>query len=347
MNPTELDESLLTAYLDNELSDTERQQVEEQLKGNTRWQQLKSELENIRTLIRDLPKPVLSRSITTGPWNQTASSSQAAMIDDRSVQPVVRGHFFGKQLALAASLLIGTFGTFALYQFGNQIGNRSAEVARLELQASPASATAMFDGSKKAHDDSIQAPSPESSAIVSLGSRTQDRFEMDFVETIYVNVSKDPTIDLLFDQKGVATLAFSKAKELEVDSLTRMSRADQQNETLELLSIKLGFWYLGTHWELGKDQDSPEGFLVKGSKNRRHEFRFQRSDWHDVAIELQKIGIDLSNDVSIRELTDDDQAKIAGEKFSNKASVSRPPALVGPFAEPADWIRLVITVDDN
>ncbi|MDZ4849171.1 MAG: hypothetical protein SGI77_07740 [Pirellulaceae bacterium] len=119
MIPSELDDALLTAYLDDELSQADREIVERELKSNIRWQSLLAELKSVRNLIRELPKPVLSRSITSGIWNQPTeqeSSKQplknAAVTHTATLKPPSTVRWYRSRLALAASLLVAASGVF-------------------------------------------------------------------------------------------------------------------------------------------------------------------------------------------------------------------------------------------
>ncbi len=165
MNPSQLDESLLTAYLDGELSEQERTLVEEQLKVNEHWKQLLGELRNVQSLIRELPTPVLDRSLSSGPWTQNVQQNPAVGTIGRWTNAVNRGSFPMSIFAIAASLLC-VVGSLAWMRLGKvdlqvaemeKIANIDA-IARDELPAAPADKKDMSDStiaasSATGHDD--------------------------------------------------------------------------------------------------------------------------------------------------------------------------------------------------
>ena len=74
MNP-EFDEVLLTAYLDDEVTDAERTAVEEQLRTSESSRKLLEEFRSVRSLVMQLHQSHPSRSFQSGPWNETALAS--------------------------------------------------------------------------------------------------------------------------------------------------------------------------------------------------------------------------------------------------------------------------------
>jgi hypothetical protein len=70
-DPTDaFDETLLTAYLDNELTSSEREAVERQLHSSESTRKLVAELRSIREMIMQVHLSPPSRSFTNGPWNE-------------------------------------------------------------------------------------------------------------------------------------------------------------------------------------------------------------------------------------------------------------------------------------
>ena len=106
MNPSQLDESLLTAYLDNELTEKDRILVEEQLKANEHWKQLLKELQSVQSLIRDLPKPMLARSLGDGPWTKRTPSNATLGTKEAKANTANHRSFPKSVLALAAGLFL-------------------------------------------------------------------------------------------------------------------------------------------------------------------------------------------------------------------------------------------------
>lgn len=71
MNP-QFDEVLLTAYLDNEVTDEERTRVEEQLQSSEASRKLLEELRSVRNLVAQLHQSQPARRFQQGPWNEPA-----------------------------------------------------------------------------------------------------------------------------------------------------------------------------------------------------------------------------------------------------------------------------------
>lgn len=69
----EFDDVLLTAYLDDEVTDAERASVEEQLRKSEASRKLLEELRSVRNLVVQLHLTQPSRGFQRGPWNETES----------------------------------------------------------------------------------------------------------------------------------------------------------------------------------------------------------------------------------------------------------------------------------
>ncbi len=80
MNP-EFDEVLLTAYLDDEVTDAERAAVEEQLQKSEAARKLLKELSSIRSIVTQLHLSQASRDWQKGPWNATHESTSETRDD--------------------------------------------------------------------------------------------------------------------------------------------------------------------------------------------------------------------------------------------------------------------------
>lgn len=76
MSPSELTEDMLSAYLDGELSDSERAAVDAQLATSPAWREVLGEIEATRALVRGLPV----REAPTGFWD--------AILDPNIAPPV-------------------------------------------------------------------------------------------------------------------------------------------------------------------------------------------------------------------------------------------------------------------
>ena len=67
----EFDEVLLTAYLDDEVTDAEREKVEARLRTSEASRKLLEELRSVRSLVTQLHLTQSTRSFQQGPWNQS------------------------------------------------------------------------------------------------------------------------------------------------------------------------------------------------------------------------------------------------------------------------------------
>jgi hypothetical protein len=79
MSP-EFDEVLLTAFLDDEVTKTEREAVEEQLRTSESSRKLLEELRSVRNLVMQLHHSQPSRSFQNGPWNETPLPPESAKV---------------------------------------------------------------------------------------------------------------------------------------------------------------------------------------------------------------------------------------------------------------------------
>lgn len=129
-----LDESLLSAYLDNELTDHEREQVIIELRSNVQWQKVLAELQQVRSLLSRLGKDESLKTLR-GPWNQlepTQAAISNSLVNSKSLheeeqdvslitsplkKPLEGGGSFGRSetisLALAAGLAAIALGVYA------------------------------------------------------------------------------------------------------------------------------------------------------------------------------------------------------------------------------------------
>ena len=242
MNPSQLDESLLTAYLDDELSEKERQLVEEQLKVNEHWKQLLAELQSIQSLIRELPTPVLARSLADGPWTKTALPN--AVLGTSEVQTDLAKHrsIPKSVLALAAGLILCAVGSFAWIRFGKQ----PDQIAKLEQMAavgnSPKSPTTavvakpeamnelMIDAStpkaqKEVEQSVDQLSAPRSELSEMLAASESDSQERGMEPAIPKLKITPPLPAALAEMSDRAGLAFSATAEPSVDLIAASSIA--------------------------------------------------------------------------------------------------------------------------
>lgn len=111
----EFDESLLTAYLDNEVTEAERVLVEQQLERSEAARKLLEELQSVRAMVRQLHLQSPAKSFSKGPWSgaadaelKNAAVGGADLPKVTLVNPSSSTHWNWQQWAsLAALLLIG------------------------------------------------------------------------------------------------------------------------------------------------------------------------------------------------------------------------------------------------
>ena len=124
MNP-EFDEVLLTAYLDNEVTEAERAKVEQQLRASESSRMLLEELRSVRTLVAQLHLSQSSRNFQVGPWNETNSSNQASSVVLND--PGSKWNMSYQKLASIAALIAIVVCTSVLFlgPYRNSISHRS------------------------------------------------------------------------------------------------------------------------------------------------------------------------------------------------------------------------------
>ncbi len=119
----EFDEVLLTAYLDDEVTDAEREKVEEQLRTSAASRKLLEELRSVRNLVTQLHLTQSTRSYQQGPWNQANSNSHEESSTASEISKVVlhdpRSRWklpFQRLASLAALIAIAVCGRILLLQ---------------------------------------------------------------------------------------------------------------------------------------------------------------------------------------------------------------------------------------
>ncbi len=119
----EFDDVLLTAYLDDEVNDAEREKVEKQLRTSAASRTLLEELRSVRNLVTQLHMTQSTRSYQQGPWNQAnlaiheESSSASEM--PKVVLQDPRSHWklpFQRIASIAALIAIAVCGRLLLLQ---------------------------------------------------------------------------------------------------------------------------------------------------------------------------------------------------------------------------------------
>ena len=116
------DETLLSAYLDNELTSTERTAVEEHLKSSADLRKLLEELQSIRAMVRHLHEQAPRRSFVDGPWNSSSNdegtSSELTQPKPLSVSIAAKNQehsWSWQQLASLAAMLVVALGIGSLW----------------------------------------------------------------------------------------------------------------------------------------------------------------------------------------------------------------------------------------
>ncbi len=119
----EFDDVLLTAYLDDEVNDAEREKVEEQLRTSNASRKLLEELRSVRNLVTQLHLTQSTRSYQQGPWNQANlaihKESSAACEISKVVLHDPRSHWklpLQRIASIAALIAIALCGRILLLQ---------------------------------------------------------------------------------------------------------------------------------------------------------------------------------------------------------------------------------------
>ena len=339
MKPTELDDSLLTAYLDDELSYDERLLVEEQLKGNTEWKQLLSELESVRALIQQMPKPVLSHPIANGPWNDSAAIPQPKIERTVARPESTKSWLSIGRLALAASLLVGGFVSMIIMRSEN--GTR--EMAKTEsLAAEQEKANDAKNGTMK-----LQRAAPAVVSEVQLVPVPTEKKKLKLRSAVS---SDRPTLP-----DAVETFYF-KCDKLPLKESNRQRLQMNEKVDLNVGKASLGFQNSeqppsDTSNSLNLDKASGQAFasasVVEFTEGRQYNFCFQRSEWPTVAIELQSMGIEPPIATPNEDVLSRKFRSFQFEPAKEEALKFYPPTLMGVIGEPTDWIRVVVTVEGS
>ena len=119
----EFDDVLLTAYLDDEVTEAERKKVEEQLRMSAASRKLLEELRSVRNLVTQIHMTQSTRSYQQGPWNQANSVSHEESSPASEMSKVVlhdpssRWKLpFQRLASIAALIAIAVCGRILLWQ---------------------------------------------------------------------------------------------------------------------------------------------------------------------------------------------------------------------------------------
>ncbi len=304
------------------------------MKTDERWQQLLSELESVRLLIRTLPRPVLSSPIADGPWNESFSKTEKGtrFVTKNPIPSSALGVFY--QLALAASLLVGVFVTVARLRTDRE----SSQIAKSAQESSskilPEVADSSFAMKLEELSDEKKSELAKEVELQMQGGTTAAYAPLhEPVETHYATQSNSPIQNDKSSLKDAAGAVFGKDDRF--FSYVELIPAPEQ-------SIAKYLWK-----SRGSDSTIANRtlFPLTLSDHRQYELCFQRSEWPMVATELGKIGIHLSmpksNGAENAQVGSDRQSKF---KRDEALSVS-PPTLVGAIDEPTDWIRVIVKIE--
>jgi len=136
MNP-EFDEVLLTAYLDEEVTDAERTAVEEQLRASESSRKLLEELRSVRSLVMQLHQTQPSRSFQSGPWKEAALANESPKVV-LNHSGATWGMSYQKLATIAALIAVAVCSSLLFLQPNGTSISRSGDTGsakRIELQA--------------------------------------------------------------------------------------------------------------------------------------------------------------------------------------------------------------------
>jgi hypothetical protein len=138
MTPSENDESLLSAYLDDEVSPEERQWIEAKLAEDPRWRQLLDELRGVQLALAELPLPRLPGGVASQLWLNPAGDDEERVVSpraerrgERAVEQASPARWrVGLTLAASLLLLLAVWGWRVSQRRGSIVASRPAATAR-------------------------------------------------------------------------------------------------------------------------------------------------------------------------------------------------------------------------
>ena len=125
MNP-EFDEVLLTAYLDDEVTDAERLAVEKQLRTSESSRKLLEELRSVRSLVTQLHQTQPSRSFQSGPWNENALAKESLNVVLNQTRAL--GMSYQKLATIAALIAVAVCSSLLFFQPNSSSISRSGDI---------------------------------------------------------------------------------------------------------------------------------------------------------------------------------------------------------------------------
>ncbi|MEQ1829382.1 MAG: zf-HC2 domain-containing protein [Pirellula sp.] len=162
------DESLLTAYLDNEVTDRERELVQEHLVRTPTARQLLDELRAVRRLVQEVQAPAMSKPIAGGPWNNSHSASAttsfgSAQVVPASIRADQAGRPFLQSLLSVAALLaivftVGFLGWSSLRNGDTSITQHSKAIQEPTVQSTSDAVALQQEAQSDASERALVAP---------------------------------------------------------------------------------------------------------------------------------------------------------------------------------------------
>jgi len=228
-NPKDpFDETLLTAFLDNELTSSDRSFVSSRLENSAELQKLLQEMQSIRKLVSNLQSIRTSRSSLDGPWNGQAPHSVVDSSTPEHVTSIAKPQWKHQVktrsvswhwiASLAAVFLIGVTGCLLFFnRFEKQFATLSRNVPNNPLNQKPKSfSTEEFSNGSIAesnlealdrYQDSPKAVelTEESSTGIAENSLSREMAEIDRSTGFGLGLpdsSSGLATDLLFGDKG-------------------------------------------------------------------------------------------------------------------------------------------------
>ncbi len=208
MNP-EFDDVLLTAYLDNEVTEAERARVEVQLRASESSRLLLEDLRSVRKLVERLHLSQPSRNFQTGPWNEKKATNQSS--------PVVLNmggsewKFSSQRLASIAALIAIAVCTGVLLLGPNRnsisrldrsssdvssLGKSDADVELFRPQGGAGARLDNLQTGRATEDAPVDSPGAVGDSGAALAKQKDFRLEKKDVELIPAPVVVDPSNNL-------------------------------------------------------------------------------------------------------------------------------------------------------
>jgi hypothetical protein len=344
---------MLTAYLDNELDDRERQLVEARLAADEHWRQLLKELQSVRSLLRELPKPVLASSLVNGPWKDASYQNPSVVAEANRAAQSGRKVPASALMALAASLLLCVWGA---YRWLRSEGV-PAEIALREQIAEPMRASPHVLAPTTTEDQNrreLTANAPPATQSSASPLEQADKTNRGAIALSLPSESRIQQRQLKLSEPLEETLLVVRKKTLAVRSddyllakpTGRVTKDVEMSLPQATANPTNTFYFLEPESELPEDISS-----LQLNPNKRYELRLLRSDLPAMMRRLGELGFELQTPGPRREnelkLSSSDEITLKSNAENKKAATQSAMEHPKVIEEPSTWIRVVIEAEQG